>query len=142
MMLRRTELRRTQRLRRAAILHRHTYTGPSVRTRRVVRARAQDGCEWPLCGRVGTDYHHRLNRKQGGRHGHRRVEVNRPSWIVLVCRLHHDLVTSASGPALVHARQTGWVLTEDQCASSVPIEAVHGRCWLTDDGTVAYEEPT
>lgn len=134
MLQRRRGLTRTGFLRRVAIVRRHVYTGPSAAVRSTVRTRAGHTCEWPGCGRVGTDYHHRLNRKMGGRGGARREEINRPAWIVLVCREHHNRVTSAAGRDLLAARHTGWVLTESQDAETVGISTAHGWVLLDNDG--------
>lgn len=117
-----------------AIVRRHVYTGPSAATRSTVRTRAGHTCEWPDCGRVGTDYHHRLGRKMGGRHGLKREQLNGPAWIVLACRADHDRVTSASGPVLVEVRAMGWVLTEHQDATEVAILTSHGWVVLDDAG--------
>lgn len=135
MLTRNAPLRRIQALRRVAIVRPHVYTGPSPKVRSLVRMRADHTCEWPGCGLVGTDLHHRLNRKVGGRYRDRRTELNQASWILLVCRSHHDRVTSASGEALAEARGKGWVLMEHQNAAQEPVDTVHGRVLLCDDGS-------
>lgn len=133
-MLRRKGLTRTGFLRRVAIVRRHVYTGPSPRVRSTVRTRAGHTCEWPDCGRVGTDYHHRLNRKMGGRHGLRKEQVNSPAWIVLLCREHHRRVTSSAGLVLVEAQRWGWVLSEADDAETVGIYTAHGWVLLDNIG--------
>lgn len=134
MLRRRKGLSRSAWIRRAAIVRRHVYTGPSAAVRSTVRTRAGHSCEWPGCGRVGTDYHHRLNRKMGGRYGLRREQINQPAWLLLVCRQHHEHVTSASGRTLVEVRAAGWVLTEHQDAREVAVRTSHGWVLMDDDG--------
>ncbi len=123
-----------QAIRRNRITRAHRYTGPSARVRKLVRRRAQDACEWPACGRVGTDYHHRLNRKAGGRHGERRQQVNSASWVVLACRPHHEYVTSPHGTAREDVMARGWLLEEHQVAGEVPIRLDGGWVLLDDEG--------
>ena len=132
-MLKRSGLSRKSMLRRLAIVRRRVYTGPPPKVRALVRIRADHMCEWPNCGRVGTDYHHRLGRKMGGRYGPRRVELNSPAWLLLACRTHHDHVTSASGVRLVDVRAMGWVLTEEQDAAEVAVHTRHGWVLLDND---------
>lgn len=112
-------------------------TGPSEYTRALVRDRAGYYCEWLACRTPGTDIHHRLNRKAGGRNraGHERV--NSPAYLLLACRHHHDLVTSAYGPRLREARDRGWLLTEDLDGEAVPVLTRHRPepVWLLTDGT-------
>lgn len=132
--MRRTALSRRSRLRRLAILGKRVYTGPSATVRAKVRARAGHCCEWPGCGRVATDLHHRLNRKQGGRHGARREQLNQPAWLLYACRAHHEHVTSAHGLRLVDVRAMGWVLTEGQDATEEAVHTSHGWVLLDNDG--------
>lgn len=132
--MRRTALPRRSRLRRLAILSKRVYTGPPPKVRALVRARAGHCCEWPDCGRVGTDYHHRLGRKMGGRRGERREQLNQPAWLLYACRAHHEHVTSASGLRLVDVRAMGWVLTEQQDAAEVAVHTSHGWVLLDNDG--------
>lgn len=135
-------LRRRAWIRRVAIVRRHVYTGPTAMVRALVRKRAGHECEWPVCGRVGTDYHHRLNRKQGGRHGERREQINQASWILLCCRTHHTLVTSPSGEGRVAARMSGWLLYEEENALEVAVHTRHGWVLLDDEGGwTALSEP-
>ena len=128
-------LDRRSAVRRAKILAAKVrYTGPTLRVRRIVRERAGDVCEWPDCGRVGTDYHHRLNRKMGGRKGDRAQEINQASWLVLACRTHHDDVTSPTGERRQLALDMGWLLLEHETACEVPIAMDGGAFYLDDDG--------
>lgn len=120
--------------RRARIAVAHRYTGPPAKVRKLVRMRAGDTCEWPACGRIGTDYHHRLNRKSGGRHGQRKEQINAASWIVLACRPHHEYVTSPHGKAREDVKARGWLLEEHQLAGEVPIRLDGGTFVLDDDG--------
>lgn len=127
--------------RRNRITAAHQYTGPSAKVRKLVRRRADNTCEWPACGRVGTDYHHRLNRKSGGRHGNRREQINSASWIVLACRAHHEYVTSPHGTAREDVTARGWLLEEHQVAGEVPIRLDGGWVLLDDDGNRLPAEP-
>jgi hypothetical protein len=105
--------------------------GPSAKTRRLVYARAgksgewPGGCEYPGCTRARTELHHRLNRKDGGRHGAACVRINGAAWLLAVCRVHHRLVTSACGAVLAQARADGWVLMEHQDAAVTPVLTRH-----------------
>lgn len=113
---------------------RSRYTGPSAATRSTVRGRADHRCEWPDCGQPGVQYHHRLNRKMGGRHGKRREQLNQASWLLYACHLHHEQVTSAFGEVLDDAKSMGWVLTETQNALEEPVHTALGRLLLDDKG--------
>jgi hypothetical protein len=80
--------------------------------------------------------HHRLNRKQGGRHGEAAVRINQAAWLLDACRLHHNAVTSPVGAARDLAREMGWLLHEGEDARTVPVASRHGRVLLADDGTL------
>jgi hypothetical protein len=112
-------------------------TGPTARVRRLVYLRCgadlgprglvlEPGwCEWPGCTQPRDDLHHRLGRKDGGRHGDRADQLNQPAWLLAACRAHHNQVTSPSGAQLVEARRMGWVLREHQDALLVPVLTRH-----------------
>lgn len=99
-------------LRRTALETRSRDTGPSPATRTLVHERSGDRCEWPDCPRMRKDVHHRLNRKDGGRHGEMRERLNGPAWLLDACRYHHRLVTNAAGDDLVLVESMGWRLRE------------------------------
>jgi hypothetical protein len=82
-------------------------------------------CEWPGCNQPRTDLHHRLNRKDGGRFGEMDVEVNCASYLLAVCRHHHNGVTSQSGDRLELVKAMGWVLIEGQNARLVKVQTRH-----------------
>lgn len=132
-----TGLTRTTPLRRTPMVTRRRDTGPTRSVRQVVYARGGGWCEWPDCPRVRTEVQHRLGRKEGGRYraGHERV--NAVAWLLGICSTHHRLITSAVGEVLAMARTTGWVLTEDQDAATVPVLTRHHPTpvLLADDGT-------
>lgn len=122
-------------------------TGPGAAVCRLVDARAAGvdvggvpWCEWPGCTRQGTDRHHRLGRKAGGRHGEMAVVVNGAAWLLKACRPHHERVTSPVGEVLAEARAAGWLLMEGQVAEEVPVLTRHWPglvlldgegCWAT-----------
>lgn len=100
-------------------------TGPTAKVRGVVHARSGDRCEWPGCPNGRAEVHHRLNRKDGGRHGEMGHIINQPAWLLDACGHHHRAVTSAFGAALNLAKATGWVLMEGQDARVVPVLTRH-----------------
>lgn len=100
-------------------------TGPSRRVRRAVAKRSGGMCEWPGCWAVATDVHHRLNRKDGGRHGPMRELINQPEWLLHACRMHHNLVTSPVGLVRKLVMERGWLLLEGQDAAAVLVLTRH-----------------
>lgn len=116
-------------------------TGPTAKVRAVVHARSGGWCEWAGCWLTAVDTHHRLNRKNGGRHGEMRERINQAAWLLDACRLHHEFVTSPHGEAKVLARMSGWLLHEGEDARSVPVLSRHGHVWLSDDGSVHLISP-
>lgn len=111
-------------------------TGPKKTNRQRVCKRSGGMCEWPACPEPATDVHHRLNRKDGGRHGEMAERINGPAWLLHCCRFHHERVTSAYGAVLAEAKAWGWVLTEGQNALQVPVLTRHDEepVWLLPDG--------
>jgi hypothetical protein len=109
---------------------------PSPAHRALVVWRANGYCEWPGCRSPGSDVHHRLNRKAGGRAGASADRVNAPSALVVACRRHHHTVTSAHGGGYTDARRRGWVLHEHEDPAATPILTRHRLepVYLTDDG--------
>lgn len=120
---------------------RRAYTGPSDAVCPMVDRRSGGVCEWPGCHRPQQDRHHRLNRKQGGRHGEMRDRLNGAAWLLGCCRPHHNMVTSPFGGILVKARAMGWLLREGQDAPLVPVLTGRGWVLLTDDGRAEPVEP-
>lgn len=92
-------------------------TGPSRRVRRAVARRSGGICEWPGCWALATDMHHRLNRKNGGRHGETQELINQPEWLLHCCRMHHNVATSPFGPMRKTVMDMGWLLLEGQDAA-------------------------
>lgn len=111
-------------------------TGPTAKVRALVRERSGGWCEWAGCWLVASEQHHRLNRKQGGRHGEAAVRINQAAWIVDACAEHHRLVTSPHGAARQLARESGWLLEEHEDARAIPVLSRHGRVRLADDGSI------
>lgn len=134
---------RTKLTRKQAPKKRGRYTGPKQSTTKLLRKRSGKQCEWPGCGRPATEKHHRLNRKQGGRHGEGHVRVNGVAWLLDSCGIHHAYVTSPEGERRKVAERMGWLLREYQDATQVPVQTRHDPepAWLSDDGRWhKYEE--
>jgi hypothetical protein len=100
-------------------------TGPPERTRKLVRARSGGRCEWPDCFDLARHMHHRLNRKDGGRHGAMRERLNGAAWLAHCCPMHHALVTDPVGVERAYAEASGWLLREGMDARTVPILTGH-----------------
>lgn len=117
-------------------VNRRADTGPKQSVRDLVRKRSGGLCEWPLCPEVAVDTHHRLGRKQGGRHGEARERINGAAWLLHACRFHHKRVTSPFGERLAEARLMGWLLREHEDASRIPVQTRHDGepVWLLPDG--------
>lgn len=119
------------------------HTGPVRPVLQVVNERAGELCEFPGCCDRWTDTHHRLNRKNGGRHGEAKERINGAAWLLKACRSHHRLVTSAFGAELKRFKDMGWVLMEHQDALRVPVLTRHDEepVWLLPDGSfLLFEE--
>jgi hypothetical protein len=103
----------------------------------LVGQRSAGWCEWPGCRRPGTDRHHRLNRKAGGRHGTAAQRINGAAWLLVCCREHHQAVTSPTGAGRAAAIERGWLLLEHQHAEAVPVWTRHHLepVLLAADGT-------
>jgi hypothetical protein len=118
-------------------------TRPKRSVEELVDARSGGMCELPDCARQQTDRHHRLNRKQGGRHGEAKERVNGVAWLLGVCRPHHRRVTSPVGEVRKEALDKGWLLLEHQDATRVPVWTRHSDepVYLTADGAwVPFQE--
>lgn len=98
---------------------------PTPETRALVMRRSNAYCEWIGCRAVGTDVHHRLNRKAGGRSGLSSLRVNSPAYLLVACRYHHQMVTSQHGVSLQLARETGWLLREHEDGTQVAVLTRH-----------------
>jgi hypothetical protein len=150
-----TELKRTTALNRSPLARSALHAGsaarkaapkrrdtrPTAKVRALVRERSGGWCEWAGCWLAASEQHHRLNRKQGGRHGEAAVRINQAAWIVDACAEHHRLVTSPHGAARQLARESGWLLEEHEDARAVSVLSRHGRVWLGDDGSVSTTIP-
>lgn len=122
---------------------RQAYTGPKKSVTELVDDRSGGLCEWTDCGQPQTERHHRLNRKNGGRHGEAKERVNGTAWLLGACRVHHAFVTSPYGHRLKVARDRGWLLHENEDATQVPVWTRHSDqpVYLTADGLwVRFEE--
>lgn len=119
------------------------HTGPKRTVLEVVNERAGELCEFPECCSRWTDTHHRLNRKNGGRHGEAHERINGAAWLLKVCRLHHRLVTSPVGAERKRVKDMGWLLLEHQDALRMPVLTRHDEepIWLLPDGSfLLFEE--
>lgn len=79
---------------------------------------------------------HRLNRKQGGRHGAAHAEINLPSNRITLCwGCNHALESNPRSAAW--GRRMGWKLTEGEDPREVAVYHSAFREWrqLHDDGT-------
>lgn len=127
----------------AAATKRAAYTGPKKSVTELVDERSGGLCEWPACLQPQVHRHHRLNRKQGGRHGEPRERINGAAWLLGACVPHHAYVTSAYGVRLKRAKAMGWLLMEHQDATQEPVWTRHSDepVYLTPDGAwVPFEE--
>ncbi|MFG1872199.1 hypothetical protein [Micromonospora arborensis] len=109
----------------AGVSRRPKYTGPTPEVRALVGARCADRCEWPGCHRPAVDVHHRLNRKNGGRHGAARERINQAGWLLGACRHHHNRVTNPVGETRTEVERMGWLLREHQDALTTPVLTRH-----------------
>lgn len=94
-------------------------TGPTRRTRRVVKARSHGRCEFPMCGAEATDIHHRYERGMGG-FGPKSPAVE---WIngpanLLYCCSHHNQWCSNIEP--YEAWQMGWLIKTNTSQPELP----------------------
>lgn len=90
-------------------------------------------CAWhgSSCGTETLVPHHRVNRGSGGRRS-----LNRLSNLVWLCSVVNGLIESDSEWA-ERARNLGIKLSgHDEPSGKLIDHAVHGPCWLDDDGTV------
>lgn len=104
---------------------RPAYTGPTPEVRALVAGRCGGRCEWPGCRRAAVDIHHRLNRKNGGRHGAARERINQAGWLLGACRHHHERVTNPVGEVRAEVEAMGWLLREHQDALATPVLTRH-----------------
>jgi len=119
-------------------------TGPDRNTVDAVLERDQRSCAVcgdGITGERGWDWsiQHRRPRRAGG---DTRPDTNLPSNLVAVCgsgtTLCHGRIESHRAEAYEH----GWLLRERDVPSQEAIcHAVHGWCYLTDDGQVSLSPP-
>jgi hypothetical protein len=119
-------------------------TGPDKLTVEVVILRDRGQCAF--CGKrpdgergIGWSVHHRRPRAMGGSW---REDTNSPANFVILCG---SGTTGCHGWVESHrseAYELGLLVRQNNMPSQVPIQhAVHGLCWLTDDGEAVYEVP-
>lgn len=116
-------------------------SGPSPRTRLIVRTRAGGRCE--LCGVAAhegpTSIHHRHPRRMGGT---RRPWINLASNLLFICGTGttgcHGRVESNRTAAYA----AGWLLRDGEDPAEVPVQ-IHqlGAVYLTDEGDYATGAP-
>lgn len=118
--------------------------GPDVATVELVVVRDKGRCV--RCGELlngprafGWSVHHRR-----GRDG--KPDSHQPQNLISVCGSdNQSLCHGAIHRSRWEAEKSGLWLSRVASVNplSVPVlHAVHGRCWLLDDGTVSFEEPT
>jgi len=117
--------------RRAKILARVRYTGPSAKVRRIVRERSGGVCEFPDCGRVAVDPHHRFERGMGGVGSKGPDWINNASNILAACRHHNDWVSNQQPH---EAWVMGWRLKPGELPQETPVQLAGGTFLLDDDG--------
>ena len=106
---------------------RRRHTGPPPAIRRLVAERSRRSCEFPGCGAVAIQMHHRKPRRIGGR---KDPEINRAANLLHVCLGHHEWVESNRADA----RAMGWLLSDGQDAQEVAVHTSHGWVLLDDNG--------
>jgi hypothetical protein len=119
-------------------------TGPNNLTRDVVILRDRGQCAF--CGKrpdgergEGWSLHHRRRRGQGG---DRRPDTNSPANLVILCGTGTTKCHGWVESNRTAAKELGLLVHWNSSPSQAPIQhAVHGLCWLTDDGEAVYEVP-
>lgn len=114
-------------------------------TKRSLAERSGGLCEAWLPGCLGkaTDAHHRINTQAGGRHGAAKLEHDRLSDLLHLCRSCHTRVTNPVGEERVEYELHGLILRqhENPAMTSVVLGRARGRVWLSDDGQYLPEPP-
>lgn len=98
------------------------YTGPDARVITIVAERSQGLCEFPGCGALAIDPHHRYERGVGGRGPKGPDWINAPSNILAACR-HHNTWASNIEPR--EAERMGWRLRHFDLPWRVPVQTYH-----------------
>lgn len=90
-----------------------------AKNRAGVKVRAGEMCEAKLVGCLGrgTDVHHRITQKSGGRHGTARERHDRMSNTLLLCRVCHGWI----GARPAEAYEMGLSLKEWQIPAMEPV---------------------
>ena len=112
-------------------------TGFTAKQIQAVRERDHNSCAWhgQACGEESLVGHHRANRGAGGR-----KSMNVLSNCVLLCSATNGLIESNTDAA-IQARVLGIKISSHADPDAEPItHAVHGKCFLNDDGTVTSAE--
>lgn len=117
------------------MLRSHYRPAVSDRTRKALAQRSQGVCEARLerCLYHATDPHHRITVKAGGRHRQARIEHDRLSNVLHLCRHCHDWATSRADQ---EAYDIGLCLREYQKPALEPVMYRGQLCLLTNDGRV------
>lgn len=110
------------------------YTGPDQATVELLRQRCYGWCEFPDCGRLAMDPHHRRNRGMGGRHGATLTWINDLTNLLAACR-HHNWWATEGEPH--EAWLMGWRLKEGELPWLTPVHTFHDPLpvILHSDGT-------
>lgn len=104
-------------------------TGPSAKTRALVRQRANNRCE--VCGRFLREgegqVHHRHPRKAGGT---RRLWINKPANLLLACLGSHAWIESNR----TRSYELGLLVHQGHRPAGIPVLLFHGWFLLDDNG--------
>lgn len=107
--------------------------------RKTLAERSGGECEvrLPACLGRATDPHHRITRKDGGRHGESKERSDKLSNLLHLCRSCHEWIHDC--PA--NARNDGHLLREYQIPAQEPLLYRGELVYLADDGSVhSFEE--
>jgi 5-methylcytosine-specific restriction protein A len=100
------------------------------RSKRVVKKRAKGRCERATCGRTvpaGAHTHHRKPRAMGGTSD---PAIHSPANLLHLCPDCHAWIESNRDAALT----SGLLVPNASDPALVPVETIHGRVLLRDDG--------
>lgn len=100
------------------------------RSKRVVKKRAKSRCERATCGRTvlaGAQTHHRKPRAMGGTSD---PAIHSPANLLHLCADCHSWIELNRDAALT----SGLLVPNASDPAAVPVETIHGRVLLRDDG--------
>ena len=114
--------------------------GVSLPVRKLVLARDEGRCQWPMCGAWLDEFYSLQHRRARGMGGSRRPDTNQPSNLVAVCGSAttgcHGLIEA--NPEL--ASELGFRVSQGTTPANVLIHTItHGVVYLDDNGTASRE---